>query len=113
MVSMKVTRWIFAFSSLALFLVWPQRNHDAAPPRDVATWEYRELRPQEVGPGAYQQVDFYQVSSLGAQGWELVSVTPYVLRNDLHEPPQKNGESKLVTQNYFAYTFKRRRPEQR
>lgn len=109
---MRTARWIFAFSFLAAVLVWAQRDRGVAPPRELPTWEYRQLQPQEVGPGEFKQVDWYQVTAMGAQGWELVGVTPWVLRNDVHKPA-KDGEQKLVTQNYVAYVFKRQRPEQR
>ncbi|WP_321477998.1 hypothetical protein [uncultured Paludibaculum sp.] len=109
---MKIARWMFAFLTLAAVLVWAQRDRGVAPPRELPTWEYLHLQPQEIGVGEYQQVSWYQVTALGAQGWELISVTPWVLRNDLHKP-QKEGESRLVTQNYVAYYFKRQRPEQR
>ncbi|MGJ5819432.1 hypothetical protein [Paludibaculum fermentans] len=98
--------------SLAAVLVWAQRDRGIAPSRDLPTWEYRHLQPQEIAPGAYQQVDWNLVISMGAQGWELVNVTPWVLRNDLHQQG-KEGEPKLVTQNYMAFYFKRLRAEQR
>ena len=109
---MKFARWIFAFLTLTAVLVWAQRERGVAPSRELPTWEYRHLEPQEVSPGAYQQVDWSLVTSLGAQGWELVSVSPWVMRNDIHQP-RKEGEPKLVTQNYMAFYFKRQRPEQR
>ena len=92
-------------------LLWGQRER-LAPNRDIATWEYRALVPQETGPGVYRQVEWYDVTSLGGQGWELVSVTPWVIRND--ERKYKAEETpKVITQNYMAYYFKRPRAMQR
>ncbi len=91
----------------AAALLWGQRDR-LAPSRETPTWEYRALVPVEVGPGVYQQVEWYQVTSLGDQGWELVSVTPWVIRND--ERKYKSEEMpRVITQNYLAYYFKRAR----
>ncbi|MBI4890426.1 MAG: hypothetical protein HY821_07350, partial [Acidobacteria bacterium] len=62
-------------------VLWGQRER-FAPSQEVATWEYRALIPQEVAPGSYRQVEFFDVMRMGDQGWELVSVTPWVIRND-------------------------------
>jgi len=104
-----------AWLLFALFtaLVFAQRDR-LAPPPNLPTWDYRVLAPQETAIGVYKQVDWYEVESLGSQGWELVSVSSWVLRNDEHRTEPKLGELKsaprLVTQNYLAYYFKRPRP---
>jgi hypothetical protein len=68
--------------------------------------------PQETGPGVYRQVEWFDVTSLGDQGWELVSVTPWIIRND--ERKYKTEETpKVITQNYMAYYFKRAKTLQR
>jgi hypothetical protein len=101
----------FVCLAAAVALVWGQREQ-FAPSRDTPTWEYRALLPQETRPGVYTQVDWFNVVSLGSQGWELVSVTPYVIRND--ERQYKSDETpKVVTQNYLAYYFRRPRVLQR
>lgn len=98
---------VFLAAAAAAVLLLAQRE-PLAPPRGVAPWEYRALIPQEIGPGVYRQVDWYQVVEMGNQGWELVSVTPYVIRND--ERKYKGEENpRIVTQNYLAYYFKRQR----
>ena len=95
----------------AAVLGWGQREK-LPPNREIASWEYRSLVPQEVGPGIYRQVEWINVTSLGDQGWELVGVTPWVIRND--ERKYKAEEMpKVVTQNYMAYYFKRPRTIQR
>lgn len=94
-------------AAAAAALLLAQRD-TLAPPRGVAPWEYRALLPQEIGPGVYRQVEWFQVVEMGNQGWELVSVTPYVIRND--ERKYKGEENpRIVTQNYLAYYFKRQR----
>ncbi|MBI5083971.1 MAG: hypothetical protein HZB13_05165 [Acidobacteria bacterium] len=92
-------------------LVWGQRER-LAPAREIPTWEYRALAPQEMGKGRYQQVSWDMVQSLGAQGWELVGVTSWVIRNDEHLG-SLDAPPKVVTQNYVAYYFKRQRPMER
>lgn len=102
--------WVVCLAAAAA-LVWGQRER-IAPNREIATWEYRSLVPQEISPGVYHQVEWFNVTALGDQGWELVSVTPWVIRND--ERKYKAEEMpKVITQNYMAYYFKRPRTIQR
>jgi hypothetical protein len=75
------------------------------------TWEYRTLLPPDVGRGVYQQVDAGEIQRMGDMGWELVSVVPWVLRND--ERKADLGASWIVTQSYPAYVFKRKREQPR
>ena len=91
--------------------IWAQ-NERHAPPPNLPTWEYRALVPIEISAGKYHQVDFFEVQSMGAQGWELISVTPWVIRNDEHKGSSE-GMEKVVTQNYLGYFFKRPRPLQK
>lgn len=95
----------------AAALVWGQRER-LAPARQIPTWEYRTLAPEELGRGRYQQASWDKVQALGAQGWELVGVTPWVIRND-EQAGSMDAPPKVVTQNYVAYYFKRQRPMER
>jgi hypothetical protein len=51
-------------------------------------------------------VDQRSLQSLADQGWELVSVMPYVYRNE-ERGPELQGPKPVVTQTYPAYFFKR------
>ncbi len=95
--------WVLCLFAAGAVL-WGQRER-FAPSQEVATWEYRSLVPQEVAPGSYRQVDWYDVTRMGEQGYELVSVTPWVIRND--ERLYKDTAPKVITQNYMAYYFKK------
>jgi len=109
---MKRALWIVVcLSCAAAAALWGQRER-LAPNRETTSWEYRALVPQEIGPGQYVQVEWYQVTALGDQGWEMVSVTPWVIRND-ERKYKTEGMPKVVTQNYPAYYFKRPRVQQK
>jgi hypothetical protein len=76
-----------------------------------APYEMMSVFPQETGNGEFAQVDPAQLQALSAEGWQLVSVTPYAYRNEGHSatadatvPPPP-----LVTQVYLAYFFQRSR----
>jgi hypothetical protein len=71
-------------------------------------FEVHSLFPREVAPGQYQQVDSNTLQGLADQGWELVSVMPYVYRNE-ERGPAMPGPRAVVTQTYPAYFFKRTR----
>lgn len=45
-------------------------------------FEVHSVFPREVSPGVYQQVSAGELQTLGSQGWKLVSVAPYVYRNE-------------------------------
>jgi hypothetical protein len=68
--------------------------------------EVRSVFPREVTPGKYEQVDQRSLLTLADQGWELVSVMPYVYRNE-ERGPELQGPKPVVTQTYPAYFFKR------
>ena len=78
-----------------------------------ATYELLSVFPQETGAGGeYSQVDPSQLQSLSDQGWQLVSVSPYVLRNEGHAGTADDALSPpppLATQVYLAYFFQRPR----
>jgi hypothetical protein len=80
---------------------------------DGVRYDVRSVFPRETTPGKYEQVDQRALQTLADQGWELVSVTPYVYRNEEHGP-EFQGPKPVVTQTYPAYFFKRVRvPGQR
>ena len=72
-----------------------------------APYELLSVFPQETSPGEYKQVDPGQLQSLSDLGWQLVSVAPYVYRNEEH--PNGTPPAPLVTQVYHAYFFQRAR----
>jgi hypothetical protein len=79
-----------------------------------APYDLLSVFPQETAAGQYQQVDPSQLQSLADQGWQLVSVAPYVYRNE--GSPSASAEAQpasppppLVTQVYLAYFFQRAR----
>jgi hypothetical protein len=85
-------------------LVWAQ--YRIVP--DNIRFDVRSVFPREVSPGKYEQVDQRALQALADQGWELVSVTPFVYRNEEHGP-EFQGPKPVVTQTYPAYFFKRLR----
>lgn len=70
-------------------------------------WEYTALLPDEISPARYRQASHAEVARMAAQGWELVSVSPYVYLNEERGP---EGRKLVVTQTYPAYYFKRLKP---
>jgi hypothetical protein len=91
-----------ALAALALVLAQQQ---NAQYPSHVP-FEVRSLFPHESPPGIYQQVDQREIQALADQGFELVSVMPYIYRN---EERGSNNPKNVVTQTYPAYFFKRAR----
>jgi hypothetical protein len=49
-------------------------------PNDLPAYEIGSVFPREISPARYEQVPQRELQLLGDQGWELVSVTPYVSR---------------------------------
>lgn len=84
-------------------LVWAQASKTAAPVHPQ--WELHSVFPRETSPAMYQQVSQQEIEGLAAQGWELVSVVPYVIRNEERGSASTNRPA--VTQTYPAYFFKR------
>ncbi|MCP5120055.1 MAG: hypothetical protein GY953_55370 [bacterium] len=76
---------------------------DADPPQ----WETKAVYPREISPARYRQVHSSELERLGDQGWQLVSVAPYVLLNEERGP---EGRKLAVTQTYPAYFFQRPKP---
>ena len=97
---------VVLFATAALVLTqtgaWAQRERA----QDTMRLEVRSVFPREVTPGKYEQVDQRSLQVLADQGWELVSVMPYVYRNE-ERGPELQGPKPVVTQTYPAYFFKR------
>jgi hypothetical protein len=95
-------------SALAAVFLWAQRERasGSAVVPDFVRLEMRSVFPREVTPGVYAQVDQRELQTLALQGWELVSVMPYVYRNE-ERGPEFHGPKPVVTQTYPAYFFKR------
>jgi hypothetical protein len=70
-------------------------------------YDVRLLLPREIAPAHYEQVTPQEVQTLATQGWELVSVMPYIYRNE--ERGDAPNNKPMVTQTYPAYFFKRLR----
>jgi hypothetical protein len=89
----------------AVAFLWAQQTKVPAPV--YAQYEVRSVFPRETSPAMYEQVSQQELQTLASQGWELVSVTPYVYRNEERGPALNNKPA--VTQTYPAYFFKRLR----
>jgi hypothetical protein len=92
---------VVLFMMVAAF-VWAQ--YRVVP--DTVHLEVRSVFPREVTSGHYEQVDQRTLLTLADQGWELVSVMPYIYRNE-ERGPELQGPKPVVTQTYPAYFFKR------
>jgi hypothetical protein len=103
MVGMKrIIALSFLLAMLAALVVWAQTK---APATVYAQYEMRSVFPRETSPAMYEQVSQQELQTLASQGWELVSVTPFVVRNEERGPALNNKPA--VTQSYPAYFFKR------
>ena len=91
---------------MAAAFVWAQRDRIASIVPEPVRMEVRSVFPREVTPGKYEQVDQRTLQQLADQGWELVSVMPYIYRNE-ERGPEMQGPKPVVTQTYPAYFFKR------
>jgi len=108
---------LLAGAAVFLLAQQPQRSNATSPGRVVtggstpaptyAPYELLSVFPRESAPGEYTQVDPGQLQALSDQGWQLVSVAPYVYRNEEH--PNGTPPAPLVTQVYHAYFFQRAR----
>jgi hypothetical protein len=103
--TMKRTLLALALLLTAAILVWAQRERFAIP-SPYPQLEVRSVFPREISPGKYEQVEQRELQTLAQQGWELVSVMPYIYRNEEHGP-ELQGPKPVVTQSYPAYFFKR------
>lgn len=84
---------------------WAQRSPPQEP-KDV--YELKLVFPREIAPARYEQVEQRELQLLANQGWELVSVMPYIYRNEERGTPEMTPRP-MVTQTYPAYFFKRLR----
>ena len=105
-----MTRTIIVCALLAagVALLWAQRER----PIELPAYEVRSVFPRETSPAQYQQVDQRELQMLADQGWELVSVMPYIYKNEEHGTPEM-APRPMVTQTYPAYFFKRLRTQPR
>jgi len=88
---------------LAVVFVWAQQTK--APAAVYAQYEVHSVFPRETSPAMYEQVSQQELQTLASQGWELVSVMPFVYRNEERGSAATNKPA--VTQSYPAYFFKR------
>jgi hypothetical protein len=88
---------------MAAVFSWAQRDRAIPGYTQFEVWS---AFPREISPGKYEQVSQTELQSLARQGWELVSVMPYVYRNE-ERGPELQGPKPVVTQTYPAYFFKR------
>jgi hypothetical protein len=102
---MKRTILVVGLCLLAAALLWAQRTRAIS---GYAPYEVQSVFPRQVAPGVYAQVEQAELQSLAQQGWELVSVMPYIYRNE-ERGPELQGPKPVVTQTYPAYFFKRQR----
>jgi hypothetical protein len=93
----------FTLAIVAAAFVWAQQTKGpvAAHPQ----YEVHAVFPHETSPAMYEQVSQQEIQTLASQGWELVSVMPFVYRNEERGPALNNKPA--VTQGYPAYFFKR------
>jgi hypothetical protein len=96
------TSIVLAALALAGLALWAQRERSS----DRPAYEIRAVFPRETAPAIYQQVDARELQGLAEQGWELVSVTPFVYRNEERGTPAM-APRPMATQTYPAYFFKR------
>jgi hypothetical protein len=87
----------------AAAFAWAQ--HTKTPAAVYPQYEVRSVFPRETSPAMYEQVAQQELETLASQGWELVSVMPYVFRNEERGSALNNKPA--VTQGYPAYFFKR------
>jgi hypothetical protein len=96
---------LFLLLIAACAVLFAQRR---ATQSDLPSWEVRSVFPREVSPAHYEQVPAQELQLLADQGWELVSVAPFVLRNEERGGSDLNPRP-VVTQTYPAYFFKRQK----
>lgn len=99
---MKPTALLFVLAAAAAALLWAQRER----PGDYPQYEVRAIFPRETSPAQYRQVDSRELEEVAQQGWELVSVVPYIFKNEERGSPNM-APRPMATQTYPAYFFKR------
>lgn len=98
---------VLCLLAVCALLLWAQRGRFYL---ESAPFEVKQVFPREISPGRYQQVDARELQVLAEDGWELVSVTPYIYLNEERGP--SNAQRPVVTQTYPAYFFKRLKAQQ-
>jgi hypothetical protein len=100
---MRRTLFALALGAAAVLMLWAQQRERRPlyPP-----YEVKLVFPHEFAPGQYRQVEAHELDYLSEQGWELVSVMPYIYRNEEHGNDSIHPKP-VVTQTYPAYFFKR------
>ena len=102
---------IAGLGAAAVALLWAQQRDRALVP-DAPPYEVRSIFPHEISPAEYSQVEQRELQAAADQGWELVSVTPYIYKNEERGSPAQSPRP-IVTQTYPAYFFKRLKPARR
>lgn len=100
----------FLFAAALLFAQQQRPRQSSPPSGQYPQYEVKVLEPHEISAGRYHQVRPYELDELAADGWELVAMTNFVLRNEEHVGPK--GERPMVTQAYQSYAFKRLKRDQ-
>ncbi len=95
-----------ALGIVAAAFVWAQQTK--APVSAHPQYEVHSVFPRETSPAMYEQVSQQELQTLASQGWELVSVAPYVYKNEERGSALNNKPA--VTQTYPAYFFRRPKP---
>lgn len=93
---------LIALTAIALFAQQARESRHSG-------FEMTSLFPREIRPGEYEQVNPGTLQQLASQGWELVSATPYIYRNEERNNGEMHGPKPVVTQVYPAYFFRRPR----
>lgn len=110
---MRRTAVILTLALAAALVLWAQqrgRQNSEQQHPDYVSLEVHSLFPRETAPGQYTQVDQREIQTLADQGWELVSVMPFIYRNEERNNGEMRGPKPVVTQTYPAYFFKRTKP---
>ena len=97
---MRRTILLIALCATAAAFLWAQQRVSQI------QYEVKSVFPRETSPAQYQQVDPRELQAAADQGWELVSVMPYIYKNEERGTPEM-APRPIVTQTYPAYFFKR------
>jgi len=104
--------WLIALTAAAAMALWAQRERPSEPTGSQPPYEVRSIFPHETSPAQYSQVEQRELEAAAEQGWELVSVTPYIYKNE-ERGSAALAPRPIVTQTYPAYFFKRLKRERR
>ena len=99
---MRQTILVLTLGAITIALLMAQRERSPV----YAPYECKSVLPREVSPAQYQQADQRELESIGEQGWELVSVVPYIIKNEERGSVTLSPRP-IVTMTYPAYFFKR------